>query len=122
VSVDTEVLSPDLRHLEIHWEGSLGEAYRAHRHRWPPKLALAAALVETGVGLHGLGRTVPSPVDLLLGDLCLARASRLLANEAGRVVQIAFARAIELAASAPTSGADLPMIRELLGRALEGAV
>jgi hypothetical protein len=120
VSVDTEALSPDLRHLESHWQGTLGEAYREHRRRWPPKLALAAALVETGITLHGLGRSVPSPLDLLLGDLCLARASRLLAHEAGRAVQIGFARAIEQAASAPAEGMAVPALRELLGRALEG--
>src|SRR5207237_450728 len=44
-----------------------------------PKLALAAALIESGVRLQGLGGRAAPPTTLLTGDLCLARGSRLLA-------------------------------------------
>jgi hypothetical protein len=56
-----------------------------------------------------------------MGDLCLARSSRLLAGAAPQSVQIAFARAIETlsAAAASSSSAPMPRTRELLLRAFE---
>lgn len=104
----------DLHHLESLWDGPLGAAYAEFRDRAGAEVALAAALVETGVGLHELGRDVPSPGDLLIGDLCLARASRLLANHAARETQIAFAAAIEHAAASAAAGDGPGSIRALL--------
>jgi hypothetical protein len=109
----------DLRHLESLWSGPLGEAFAAFRALAEPSVALAAALVETGIGLHGLGRGVPSPGDLLVGDLCLARASRLLADHAPSRVQIAFSDAIERVAAAAAGGDAPAPVRGLLVAALE---
>jgi hypothetical protein len=55
-----------------------------------------------------------------MGDLCLARSSRLLAGAAPQSVQIAFARAIESMSAAAASGSSAaPRTRELLLRAFE---
>lgn len=114
------VREADLRHLESLWDGALGAAFAAFRAMAGPEVALAAALVETGIGLHGLGHHVPSPGELLIGDLCLARASRLLAHHAPRHTQIAFAGAIERAAATSAGGEGAGSIRDLLTAALEG--
>lgn len=114
-----DVAEADLRHLESLWTGPLGEAFAAYRDRAANQVALAAALVETGIGLHGLGRHVPSPGKLLIGDLCLARASRLLAHHASRDTQIAFAAAIEQAAATSAGGEGPGPIRTLLLAALK---
>lgn len=114
-----EIRDADLRHLESLWEGPLGDAFLDFRSMAPAEVALAAALVETGITLHGLGRHVPSPADLLVGDLCLARASRLLANHASSVTQIAFSNAIEQAAAASAGGRGPGSIRALLVAALK---
>jgi len=81
------------------------------------KLALAAALIEIGVRLQGLGGRAAAPPTLLMGDLCLARSSRLLADAAPQSVQVAFALAIEEMSAAAASGATAPVTRELLLRA-----
>jgi len=49
-----------------------------------------------------------------MGDLCLARASRLLADAAGQSLQVAFAQAIETLAAAAASGQQARPVRELL--------
>jgi hypothetical protein len=54
-----------------------------------------------------------------MGDLCLARSSRLLAGAATQAVQVAFARAIEEMSAAAASGAAAPGTRELLLLALK---
>ena len=54
-----------------------------------------------------------------MGDLCLARSSRLLADAATQQVQIAFASAIEVLASAAAAGEAAPAAREILLQALE---
>jgi hypothetical protein len=119
VTLRAELLEADLRHLDGLWQGPLGDAYQHYRRLSDPRLALAAALVEIGIGLHGLGSHVATPGDLLLGDLCLARSSRLLAEAAGRFLQVRIARAIEHAAALAASGtSDLP-VRALLTTAIE---
>ena len=53
-----------------------------------------------------------------MGDLCLARGSRLLADNAPLAVQVAFARAIESIASAAASSSAAPPTRLLLQQSL----
>ncbi len=121
-----QVIDRDLARLEGLWEDGLSDAYRAYEDAVDgyaasaqPKLALAAALIEVGIRLQGLGGRAAAPPTLLMGDLCLARSSRLLADAAPRSVQIAFARAIEEMASAAASGRPAPHTRDLLLRAFE---
>lgn len=125
--MSTQVIDRELERLEGLWADGLGDAYRAYLgtvERYEPaarqKLALAAALVEIGVRLQGLGGLAAPPATLLMGDLCLARSSRLLADAAPQQVQVAFASAIEVIASAAASGDAAPTARELLLQALEG--
>jgi hypothetical protein len=121
-----QVVDRDLVRLEGLWDDGLSDAYHAYQQAVDgyaasaqPKLALAAALVEVGIRLQGLGGHAAAPPTLLMGDLCLARSSRLLADAAPRSVQIAFARAIEEMASAAASGRQAPHTRNLLLQAFE---
>jgi len=121
-----QVIERDLERLHGLWEDGLSEAYRSYleavdgfERSAQPRLALAAALVEVGVRLQGLGGRAAAPPSLLMGDLCLARASRLLADAAPQTIQVAFARAIEEMSSAAASEQPLPHTRELLLRAFE---
>ncbi|HAF20039.1 MAG TPA: hypothetical protein DCK96_09860, partial [Chloroflexi bacterium] len=100
--MNVQVLDRELDRLEGLWEQGLSDTYRSYletvRDREPdmqPKLALAAALIEMGIRLQGLGGHAAPATTLLMGDLCLARASRLLADNATQAVQVAFAKAIE---------------------------
>ncbi|MGH7882624.1 MAG: hypothetical protein ACREN8_06925 [Candidatus Dormibacteraceae bacterium] len=114
-----ELPADALRHLDSLWSGSLGAAYAAYHPPTPPFLALAAALVEISVELHGVGTPIPTePARLLLGDLCLARASRLLAEAAEHRIQIGFARAIEAVTAAAAEQQPLPPLRPTLSRLL----
>src|SRR5258708_5166050 len=79
----------------------------------------AAGRLARGVRLKGLGGRAASPPTLLMGDLCLARSSRILAGAATQAVQIAFALAIEEMSAAAASGVAAPATRDLLLRALE---
>ena len=97
-----EILDRELERLEGLWADGLSDTYHAyletvvdHEPEAQPKLALAAALIEVGIRLQGLGGRAAPPPTLLMGDLCLARASRLLADTATQAVQVAFAQAIE---------------------------
>jgi hypothetical protein len=54
----------------------------------------------------------------LIGDLCLARGSRLLADHAPLAVQVAFARAIESVSSSAASRQPAPSTRQLLVQSL----
>ncbi len=126
MSPPAQVIDRDLARLEGLWEDGLADAYRAYQQAVDgyavsarPKLALAAALVEVGIRLQGLGGRAAAPPMLLMGDLCLARSSRLLADAAPRNVQIAFARAIEEMASFAASGRPAPHTRTLLLQAFE---
>jgi len=111
---DVEVAA-QLGGLESAWEDGLGDAYAFYRARSAPPVALAAALVQ-----H-LGERAPAPPELLVGDLCLARASRLLADEGDQALQVAFAAAVERTAAAAAGGPPARPLRDLLLDAIEGA-
>lgn len=120
-----QLLEPELDRLEALWSDGLAEAFRAYTEsvqrfepEKQPKLALAAALIEVGVGLQGLGGRAAAPTTLLLGDLCLARGSRLLADHAPVAVQVAFARAIELVSAAAAGKQPVLSTRHLLKQSL----
>ena len=120
------VVTHELDRIESLWEEGLSDAYRAYIDAVggfdsadQPRLALAAALIEVGVRLQGLGGRAAAPPTVLMGDLCLARSSRLLADAAPQPVQVAFARAIEEMSSAAASERPAPHTRELLLRAFE---
>jgi hypothetical protein len=120
-----QLLEPELERLEGLWSDGLSDTYHAYlesvRHfdgATQPKLALAAALIEVGIRLQGLGGRAAPATTLLMGDLCLARGSRLLADHAPLPVQVAFARAIESLSSAAASSAAAPPTRQLLRESL----
>jgi len=124
--MSVQLLDRELDRLEGLWEDGLADTYRsyldavgAYKPAAQPKLALAAALVEIGLRLQGLGGRAAAPPTLLMGDLCLARSSRLLADDAPQGVQIAFARAIEEMSAAGAAGRSVSSTRELLLRAFE---
>lgn len=119
------VLDRELSRLEALWEDGLADSYRSYLDAVAsqpsdiqPRLALAAALVEVGLRLQGLGGPAAPPAALLVGDLCLARSSRILTDWATKPVQVAFARAVEELSTAAAAQADAPSVRELLVRAL----
>jgi len=119
------VVERELLRLESLWDDGLGDCYHwylgtvgMHATDLQPRLALAAALVEVGVRLQGLGDRAAPPPSLLMGDLCLARSSRILTDAAPQAVQIAFARAVEELSGAAASGTESPSSRDLLVRAL----
>jgi len=123
-----QTLDRELDRLQDLWSDGLSDTYRAyldHVQRFAPavqqRLALAAALIEVGVRLQGLGGRAAPPTTLLMGDLCLARGSRLLADSAPLAVQVAFARAIESVSSAAASEQPAPATRVLLQQSLEAA-
>jgi hypothetical protein len=126
--VSVQVIDRELERLEGLWADGLSDAYRSYlgavaafEEDAQPKLALAAALIEVGIRLQGLGGPAAPPAALLMGDLCLARASRLLADAASQRVQVAFAGAIEEMASAAASRSVGRPVRELLLNAFEPA-
>ncbi len=115
MSVQIQVLEPELDRLEGLWSDGLSDTYHAYLDAIDqPKLALAAALIEVGLRLQGLGGRAAPATTLLMGDLCLARGSRLLADHAPLAVQVAFARAIELLSSKAASEEPAPPARQLL--------
>src|SRR5947209_3465633 len=116
-----QIIEVELDRLEDLWSDGLSETYRSyiealsdHDLAVRPKLGLAASLIEVGLRLQGLGGRAAPPPTLLMGDLCLARASRLLADAAGQSLQVAFAQAIETLAAAAASGQQARPVRELL--------
>jgi hypothetical protein len=123
--MSVQLLDRELDRLEGLWSDGLSDAYRSYLesvgHFDPgvqPKLALAAALIEVGMRLQGLGGRAAAPTTLLMGDLCLARGSRLLADNAPLAVQVAFARAVESISSAAASEKPAPGIRQMLESSL----
>ena len=108
----------NLAGLESIWDRSMSDAYSFFRHEACPEVALAATLVESAVALQDLGRTAPAPPRLLLGDLCLARASRLLADTHDTELQVAFAEAVECVAAEAAGGPPARALRELLVSAI----
>jgi hypothetical protein len=124
--VTVQIIDRELERLEGLWADGLSDAYRSYFDKVAsfgaesqPKLALAAALIEVGIRLQGLGGRAAPAATLLMGDLCLARASRLLADAAPQKVQVAFARAIEELSSAAASGRATAPARDLLLGALK---
>ena len=114
-----DIAPADLESLDELWAGGLGAAYEAYRRPGhDTRVALAAALVETAMSLQGVGSHVARPMELLLGDLCLARASRLLADIGDQGLQVAFARVIERVASAAAAAIEVPAVRPLLRSAI----
>ena len=99
--------------LESVWEGGMRDLYTYYRQHAAPAVALAAAMVESAMELQTRGGP-PDPPRLLLGDLCLARASRLLAETRDQRLQIGFARAVEHVASATAGGPPSDPLRMLL--------
>jgi hypothetical protein len=123
--MSVQVPERELVRLEGLWSDGLSDAYRAYQEdvlRFDadaqPKLALAAALIEIGIRLQGLGGRAAPPTVLLMGDLCLARGSRLLADNASLDMQVAFAKAIQAMSSAAAAEQSVPATRQLLQRAL----
>jgi hypothetical protein len=126
--MSVQLLDRELDRLRDLWSDGLSETYRVYlvsvRHFQPgvqEKLALAAALIEVGTRLQGLGSRAAPPTTLLMGDLCLARGSRLLADHAPLAVQVAIARAIETVAAAVASQQAAPPTRMLLQQSLGAA-
>ncbi|TMD87845.1 MAG: hypothetical protein E6I73_14115 [Chloroflexi bacterium] len=119
--MSVQILDRELERLEALWAEGLSDSYRSYvevvagyETEAQPKLALAAALIEVGLRLQGLGGHAAPPPTLLMGDLCLARASRLLADSAGQALQVAFAQAIETVSAAAASGQRSRPVRDLL--------
>jgi hypothetical protein len=126
VTAQALVIGRELERLDGLWEDGLSDTYRsyldsvdAYDKAAQPKLALAAALIEAGLRLQGLGGPAAPAAALLMGDLCLARASRLIADTASQDLQIAFARAIEELSAAAASGVGGKPVRDLLVGALK---
>ena len=119
------VAPAELEGLDGLWQTGLGDLFDEYLQVGPPQaanreqVALAAALVETALEMQGLGgRSAPAP-QLLLADLCLARASRLLAETADQGLQVGFARAVEEASGAAAAGTPMPPTRLRLRQAIE---
>ena len=111
----------ELAGIELLWDALLAPAYARYPEASDYRVRLAAALVEVAVTLQRLGGEAAGPADLLAGDLCLARASRLLADAGDQGLQIAFARAVETVSGAAAAGREVPEISILLRTALEAA-
>src|SRR5205807_7892690 len=125
LSATVQVIDRELDRLEGLWSDGLSDSYRVYLESVggfqpdvQPRLALAAALIEVGVRLQGLGGSAAAPTTLLRGDHCLARGSRPLADHAPLAVQVAFARAIESLASAAASAVQAAPARQLLHESL----
>lgn len=122
------MVADELESIEPLWKSGLedayavyGEATRGLGEERGGKVALAAALVEVALDLQRLGRPAPPATDLLRGDLCLARASRLLADTRDQRLQVAFARAIEEQAAAAAAEQPARPARESLLQAIAGS-
>src|ERR687884_213548 len=109
----TKTLIPrELGRVGVLWSNGLREAFDEYLEpagrlgtHLQEQVALAAALVESGLTIQRLGAPAPAPAaELLLGDLCLSRASRLLVDTDHEALQIAFARAVEKLAAAAAEG------------------
>ena len=118
MSVTMDGIEAHLAGLESVWESGMREVYAYYRHLAAPPVALAAAMVESALELQTAEGRPPGPGHLLLGDLCLARASRLLAETRDQRLQIGFARAVEHVASAAAGGQPAAPLRGLLAAAV----
>jgi hypothetical protein len=122
---DQIIVAPDaadLVGLEAIWTEELSQVYEAYLELSEPRVALAAAMVDTAARLQNLGGPAPGAADLLIGDLCLARASRLLAEVGDMRLQVAFARAIEQASAAAAAEEPGVPVRDLLSAAIREKV
>lgn len=110
------IANRELQGIEFLWEAGLGERFEVYRGAGAAgeAVVLAAALVETALVEQRLGAGIAAPAPLLVADLCLARASRLLAESASQQMQIDFARAVEDASAAAAAGGALPIRPRLL--------
>jgi hypothetical protein len=122
------IVADELDAIESLWKTGLEEAFTAYQPATASlgeadasRVALAAALVETALGLQRLGGSAPPAPDLLRGDLCLARASRLLADTRDQRLQVSFARAIEDQSAAAAAEREPEPARERLLRAIAEA-
>jgi hypothetical protein len=122
------IVPEELEAIESLWKAGLEQAFSAYQPATAAlgeadssRVALAAALIETALRLQRLGRPAPPAPDLLRGDLCLARASRLLADTRDRRLQVSFARAIEEQSAAAAAEEVLEPARSRLLRAIEEA-
>ena len=120
------IVAEELEAIEPLWKAGLEEAFIAyqpaaavHGELLAPRVALAAALVEVALELQCLGFPAPTAPELLRGDLCLARASRLLTDTRDRAIQVSFARAIEELAAAAAAERALEPTRARLLRAIQ---
>ncbi len=113
-TADLRVEGADLSALEQVWQGDLKDTYRLYRRAADHLAALAATLVERAVDLQQLGGEPARPPELLLGDLCLARASRLLAGSRDQGLQVGFARVVERTAASAAGGFKSPPVRQQL--------
>ncbi len=119
MSAPAPIAPADLDGIEFLWADGLRAAHDAYlRHEPREPLALAAALVETALLEQRLGQEAAEAPALLVADLCLARASRLLAYNATLPVQVAFARLVEAAAAAAAEGRPQPELRPAVVAAL----
>jgi hypothetical protein len=128
MTAQAQVIDQELERLDGLWEDGLSDNYRyyldvvdSYDAAVQPKLALAAALIEAGIQLQGLGGRAAPAAELLMGDLCLARASRILADTGSQSLQVAFARAIEDVSAAAAAGRAGQPVRDLLVDAIERA-
>jgi hypothetical protein len=119
------IVADELDAIESLWKAGLEEAFAAYQPATlslggaeASRVALAAALVEMALGLQQLGRPAPPAPELLRGDLCLARASRLLADTRDQRLQVSFARAIEDQSAAAAAGREPEPARARLLRAI----
>jgi hypothetical protein len=122
------IVTEELEAIESLWKTGLEEAFSAYQpatvhlgEAVSPRVALAAALIEVALGLQRLGRPAPPPPDLLRGDLCLARASRLLADTRDTRLQVSFARAIEEQSATAAAERELEPTRARLLRVIHEA-
>jgi hypothetical protein len=121
MSATADEIDVHLSGLESVWEGGMSDVYAYYRQHAAPPIALAAAMVESAIELQTRDGSPPAPPQLLLGDLCLARASRLLAETRDQRLQIGFARAVEHVASATAGGPPSDPLRRLLVAAVGAA-
>jgi hypothetical protein len=128
MTAQAQVIDQELGRLDGLWEDGLSDNYRhyldvvnSYDPAVQPKLALAAALIEAGIQLQGLGGRAAPAAELLMGDLCLARASRILADTGSQSLQVGFARAIEEVSAAAAAGRAGRPVRNLLVDAIERA-
>jgi hypothetical protein len=110
----------DIEGLEALWQDGLAARFSeyldpaAQLGNIGPQVALAAALVETALILQRLGGPAVESGPLLLADLCLARASRLLADSQDQRLQAGFAGTVERAAAAAAALEPVEPVRPQL--------